>query len=124
MKLIISDPYPQNGEKPFVVSMEFLECLLYYLDFGIPIPDPRVDQRTPKNALSIECPFCEGRGVFSGEYAGIRCHWCEGTGVRPSRDPYSYEKKQCLECNGRGGFNNAGGSTSCSACHGTGLQLK
>jgi hypothetical protein len=28
-----------------------------------------------------ECPFCFGKGKFTGEYDDIRCHWCDGTGI-------------------------------------------
>ncbi len=40
MKLIISDSYPANGLKTFVVNENDLLRLLEYLDRGTPLPDP------------------------------------------------------------------------------------
>lgn len=39
MKLIITDTYPDNGEKTFLVDSIYIDRLISFLDSGIPLPD-------------------------------------------------------------------------------------
>jgi hypothetical protein len=45
MKLIITDTYPKNGEKTFVVDSIYMDRLIMWLDSGEQLPDRSAEQR-------------------------------------------------------------------------------
>jgi len=70
MKLIITDTYPENGEKTFVIDSIYMDRLISFLDSGVPLPDRaaellRAPVRAEQNgATEIVCTFDnDGGGV-------------------------------------------------------------
>jgi RecJ-like exonuclease len=61
-------------------------------------------KRTPKVAkvteISMECPCCEGTGIFHGAKWSRPCFRCKGTGTMTRQDITRYEVYQGHQANG------------------------